>query len=129
MEGIVRDKEMEKEMLKRTVRFGARAVAFSANLPSGSQASKLLECGVSIGLRYRSACNCVSGREWVERMLEVEKYSNQAQYLMELLADSGIVKRKDVDDMIKEAVSFAAISSDAVKQSRMKTYGRNERVN
>jgi hypothetical protein len=129
MEGIARDKEMEKEMLKRTVKFGAKAVAFSANLPSGSQARKLLECGVSIGLRYRSACNCVSGREWAERMLEVEKYSNQAQYLMELMADSGIVKRKDVEDMIKEAGSFAAISSNAVRQSRMKQCNRNERVN
>lgn len=102
------------EQLKlRTKRFALRVIRLFRALPKNEDARiigrQLLRSGTSVGANYRAACRARSRREFVAKMGVVVEEADESVYWLELLAESGIVPARRLEELLEENNQLLAI--------------------
>ena len=105
---------MDKEELKlRTKRFAINIIKLVDELPQKRSinvlSNQLLRCSSSIGANYRSACKGKSTADFINKIIIVEEEADESIYWLELLEESGLNNREDIQKLKKEANELTAI--------------------
>lgn len=79
---------------------------------------QLLRCGTSVGANYRSACRAKSPADFIAKMAIVEEEADEAMYWLDLLADSAVVTRESISQLLSEADQLVAIIVSSIKTAR-----------
>ncbi len=110
------------ELRTRTRAFALRVIRLAESLPDTPTArvirNQMLRCGSSVGANYRAACRAKSKPDFVSKMGTVEEEADETIYWMELLIDTGIVKRNRVADLMSEADQILSIVIASIKTAK-----------
>jgi four helix bundle protein len=110
------------ELKRRTKNFALRTIRLVESLPRSRSADvigqQILRSATSIGANYRAACRARSRADFISNITVVEVEADESQYWLELLADSGILKREQLSSLMKEAKGLTAIFSASGKTAK-----------
>jgi four helix bundle protein len=81
---------------------------------------QLLRSGTSVAANYRAACRARSKAEFVAKIGVVLEEADECVLWIELLADSGVVKKKRLEQLLGEAQQLAAIFTASRETARRK---------
>ena len=120
-------KSLDKvEFKQRTKVFALRVIRLVESLPRTRTANtignQLIRCGTSVGANYRAACRGArSNAEFIAKMGIVEEEADESMFWMELLMETGIVKKELLESLFKEANEIVAMVVSSIKSSRGNT--------
>jgi four helix bundle protein len=117
---------MTKEELKnRTKKFALRIIKLVEALPktkTGDVIGKqLLRCGTSVAANYRAACRAKSTSDFIAKLGIVEEEGDESMFWLEIIIESGLMKKELVEPLLKEADEIVAIvvsSKKTVKNNK-----------
>src|SRR4030043_1763798 len=114
---------MEKKDLKeRTKRFALKVIKIVEMLPRGRIADilgrQLVKAGTSVGANYRAACRAKSTADFISKMGIVEEETDESIYWMELLIETSLVHKDDLNLLLDEANQILAITISSIKTAR-----------
>ena len=117
--------KMDADDLKqRTRTYALRIIRLVEALPQGRTAEvigkQLLRCGTSVGANYRASCRAKSSADFIAKMGIVEEESDESIYWIELLVETGLVKKSRVSDLLDEANQLVAIIVSSIRTARGK---------
>ena len=109
-------------LIKRTKQFALAAIRLVESLPRTRTAEvigrQLLRCSTSVGANYRSACRAKSKADFTAKMCVVLEESDECEYWLELLIESGCAKDGTAPALLAEAHELTAIAAASVKTAR-----------
>ena len=105
---------MNAEDLKaRTKQFGIRVLKLVAALPNSvpgrTVGGQLARSGTSVGSNYRAARRGRSKPEFIAKLGVVEEEADESAFWMELIIESGLLKKQAVEPLLSEANELAKI--------------------
>lgn len=105
---------MNKEDLKlRTKQFALRIIKLVNVLPKNSMGwtigGQLIRCGTSVGANYRATCRSRSKAEFIAKIGIVIEEADESVYWLEIIIESGLMKKELVELLLKEANELTAI--------------------
>lgn len=110
------------ELKRRTKDFALQVIRLVESLPRTRSADvigqQILRSATSIGANYRAACKARSRADFISKITVVEEEADESQYWLELLADSGILKREQLGSLMKEAKELTAIFTASGKTAK-----------
>ena len=114
---------MEKKDLKeRTKQFALKIIKIVEMLPRGRTADilgrQLMSAGTSVGANYRAACRAKSTADFISKMGIVEEEADETVYWMELLIESGLIRKDELIHLLGEADEILAITVSSIKTAR-----------
>ena len=111
-----------KDLKQRTKEFALRIIRLVESLPRGKITDvigrQLLRSGTSVGANYRSACRAKSIADFISKMGTVEEEADESTYWMELLIESGLISKDEVDELLDDADQIVAIIVSSIKTAR-----------
>ena len=111
-------------MKQRTRAFALRVVHLVESLPPSRTADvigkQLLRCGTSVGANYRASCRAKSSADFIAKMGIVEEEADETIYWIELLVESGLLKKSRVAELLDEANQIVAIVVSSIRTARGK---------
>jgi four helix bundle protein len=114
----------KEEMKTRTKRFALAVIRFVQSLPKDRVAdvlgTQLLRAATSVGSNYRAACRAKSTADFIHKLKIVEEESDESQFWMEILVESGLIALEKLDALIREADEILAIIVATLKSVRGK---------
>src|SRR5262249_19730825 len=81
---------------------------------------QLLRSGTSVAANYRAACRARSKAEFVAKIGVVLEEADESALWIELLGDSGVVKKEQLDKLLNEARQLTAIFTASRETARGK---------
>ena len=109
--------EKAQELRDRTKSFALRVVRLFRALPRSGEAQvmgrQLLRSGTSVAANYRAACRSRSRPEFLSRLSVVLEEADESCLWIELLIDSGTLKKEKAELLLKEARQLTAIFTAA----------------
>jgi four helix bundle protein len=103
----------------RTRSFALRVVRLYTSLPKTAEAQilgkQLLRSGTSVGAHYHEATRSRSNAEFISKIEAGMQELEETIYWLNLLIDSGIVKKAQVSELCDEADELMAIFVASVK--------------
>ena len=113
------------EFKQRTKVFALRVIRLVESLPCTRTANtignQLIRSGTSVGANYRAACRARSNAEFIAKMGIVEEEADESMFWMELLIETGTVRKELLESLFKEANEIVAIVVSSIKSSRGNT--------
>jgi four helix bundle protein len=107
------------DLRMRTRSFALRIVRLYISLPKTAEAQilgkQLLRSGTSVGAHYHEATRSRSNAEFISKIEAGLQELEETVYWLNLLIDSGIVKKAQVSDLCDEANELMAILVASVK--------------
>ena len=101
------------DLKKRTKQFALRILKLVAALPNNVQGraigGQLVRAGTSVGANYRAACRGRSRAEFVAKLGVVEEEADESAFWLELIIESGLLKKPLVEPLLDEANELAKI--------------------
>ena len=79
---------------------------------------QLLRCGTSVGANYRASCRAKSTADFIAKMGIVEEEADETIYRIEMLIESGLIKKERVADLLDEANQIVAIVVSSIRTAR-----------
>jgi four helix bundle protein len=117
-----------EEMKARTLEYGLRVIRVVRSLPremvSQEIGRQLLRAGTSVGANYRAACRSRSDKDFLARLGVVEEEADESLYWMELLVQSGLVKREQLSPLMKEGNEILSIVVASLITVKRRTRGK-----
>ncbi|MBI3569792.1 MAG: four helix bundle protein [Gammaproteobacteria bacterium] len=108
----------------RTKKYALDIIRLVQSLPRNQTADilgrQLIRSGTSVAANYRAACRARSRADFINKMGIVEEESDETQFWIELLTESGLVKPEKVSNLIKESNELIAIAVSSIKTARKK---------
>ena len=102
-----------EELKKRTKQFALRMIKLVNALPKNSMGwiigKQLIRCGTSVGANYRAVCRSRSKAEFIAKIGIVIEEADESIYWLEIIIESGLIKRELVEPLLKEADELTAI--------------------
>jgi len=119
------ERNLSQNYLKeRTKRFALNIIKLVEKLPKGRIADvlgrQLLAAGTSVGANYRAACRAKSSPDFISKMGIVEEEADESIYWMELLIDSGLIQKNDINHLLNEANQILAMTVSSIRTARRK---------
>ena len=106
-----------QELRDRTKAFALRVVRLFRSLPRSGEAQvmgkQLLRSGTSVAANYRAACRARSRAEFLSKLGVVLEEADENVLWIELLVESGTVKKEKIDQLHNEARQLTAIFTAA----------------
>ena len=106
----------------RTKLFAISIIRFVRSLPKTEEAfifgKQLLRSGTSVGANYRAARRGKSTADFINKIIIVEEEADECCYWLELLAESNIVDKKQIESLLKEANELTAIFTATGKTAK-----------
>jgi len=94
-------------LLQRTKVFALEIIKLFRTFPKTEEArilgKQLLRCGTSVAANYRAACRSRSDQEFYSKLCIVVEESDETQFWLELIRESGILETEQVNSLIKES--------------------------
>ena len=113
------------DMKKRTKTFALRIIRLVEQLPTSRSSDvigkQLLRCGTSVGANYQASCRARSQADFIAKMGIVEEEADEVGYWIELLIESGLIRKDLVADLLDEANQLVAITVSSIKTARQQT--------
>jgi four helix bundle protein len=113
-----------EELRERTKVFALRVIALFRSLSRSPDAQilgkQLLRSGTSVAANYRAACRARSKAEFVAKIGVVLEEADESALWIELLGDSGLVKKSRLDQLLSEAHQLTAIFTASRETARQK---------
>jgi four helix bundle protein len=110
------------ELKRRTKDFALQIIRLVKSLSRSRSGDvigqQILRSATSTGANYRAACKARSRADFISKITVVEEEADESQYWLELLADSGILKREQVDSLMREAKELTAIFTASGKTAK-----------
>jgi four helix bundle protein len=110
------------DLKERTKQFALRIIRLYGALPKTTVAQvlgkQLLRSGTSVGAHYREAMRARSVAEFISKLEGGIQETEETEYWMELLADSGIVSSRRLAALSQEALELNAILTASVKSAK-----------
>src|SRR5437868_8086603 len=126
---------MKSDALKdRTKKFALRIIKLVGALPKTTSgravANQLVRSGTSIGANYRAVCRARSRAEFIAKIGIVVEEADETVFWLELLAESGLVRRERLEDLKEEANELLAIFSASQLTAKRKRASQivNEKI-
>ena len=114
--------EKHLELRNRTKAFALRIIRMSQALPRTREANvinnQILRSATSMAANYRSAGRSRSKAEFVAKIGVVVEEADETMFWLELLADSGIVRPKKLEQIANEANQLLSIFSASRRTAR-----------
>lgn len=112
-----------KEELKiRTKKFSLLIIRIVEKLPAtkagNAIGSQLIRSGTSVASNYRTACRARSNADFISKITVVEEEADESLFWLELIEESGLLKKEVLQNAIKEADELTAIFTSAGKTAR-----------
>ena len=105
--------ERTQQLLERTKSFALRIIRLFRSLPRTPEVQiigkQLLRSGTSIGANYRSACRARSRAEFAAKIGVVLEEADETVYWLELLIETGSIKKERLEGLVQEARELVAI--------------------
>ncbi len=102
-----------RDLKERTRRFAIRIVRLCRSWPRTTEGkvigSQLLRCGTSVGANYRAVCRARSRAEFAAKLGIVVEEADEVAFWLELLIDTGIISRNQLEELLAEANELVAI--------------------
>jgi four helix bundle protein len=109
----------------RTRSFALRIVRLFTSLPKAAEAQvlgkQLLRSGTSVGAHYHEATRARSNAEFISKLQGGLQELEETIYWLNLLIDSGIIKKEKLSGLCQEADELAAILVASVKTVKRRT--------
>lgn len=120
-------------MKLRTKQFALRILKLVESLPANRSSDvigrQLLRSGTSVGANYRAACRGKSTADFLAKLAIVEEEADESIYWIELLVDSGQIKRSLVENLLTEANEIVSMIVSSIKTVKAKRNPRSEITN
>jgi four helix bundle protein len=104
--------DKHQELKARTKAFALRVIRMSQALPRTREAnvigSQILRSATSLAANYRAAGRSRSKAEFLAKIGVVVEEADETVFWLEMLADSGIVQSKKLENMLDEANQLVA---------------------
>ncbi len=114
--------EKHLELRDRTKRFALRVIKLCDSLPKTDTArtirQQLLRSGTSVAANYRAVGRARSQAEFIAKMGVVVEEADESVFWLELLVESGIVRKNRLDSLITEANELVSIFVASQKTAR-----------
>jgi four helix bundle protein len=115
----------QAELLRaRTKQFAIRIVRLFKSLPKAEEAriigKQALRAGTSVAANYWAACRARSHAEFISKMGVVVEEADETLFWLELLVDTGIVRKVLMEDLLTEANGLLAIFAASHWTARQK---------
>jgi len=111
----------EDELKQRTKQFALRIIKLVNALPNTTAGrtigNQLIRCGTSTGANYRAACRGRSKADFVAKLGIVEEEVDESAFWLEVIIESGLMKKELVESLLKEADEITAIIVASRKSS------------
>jgi four helix bundle protein len=103
-----------QDLQKRTKVFAVRVIKLVRYLqkdPIGKIIAnyQLLRSGTAVAANYRAACRSKSRKDFISKIGTVVEESDETQFWLEILVESGVVETPLVADLLQEAGEITAI--------------------
>jgi four helix bundle protein len=117
------------ELKERTNFFALRVIRMTEALPHNRVADiigrQVLRSGTSVGANYRAACRAKSRADFISKMRTVEEECDETSYWLELLIESGQMKRPKLESLLAEADELLRIVVASAKTARRNSSPRS----
>jgi len=80
----------------------------------------MLRSGTSVGANYRAACRARSQADFISKITIVEEEADETSYWIELLIESGIMKKQLLESLLKESNELTAIFTSSGRTAKSK---------
>jgi len=112
----------EVELGERTKRFAVRVVKMFAGLPKPEECrvigKQVLRSGTSIGANYREARAARSQDEFIAKLGDCHKETDETIYWLELLIEADLITESKLAPMLREANELKAIFITSLKTAK-----------
>jgi four helix bundle protein len=111
-----------KELQARTKEFALRIIKLVDALPRSTAGwvigRQLLRSATLVGANYRAACRAQSHAEFAAKLSIVVEEADESLYWLELLQESGLIKPRQLTELLKQPNELVAISVAARKTAK-----------
>ncbi|MGA2631380.1 MAG: four helix bundle protein [Terriglobia bacterium] len=111
-EGLVLS-DLHQQLRERTKQFAIRVVKMVQRLPKTDEARtmgrQLLRSGTSVAANYRAVGRARSKAEFIAKMGVVVEEADETVFWLELLIDTGIVRKDQTQELLGESNELLAI--------------------
>ena len=111
--------ELAEAFKARTKKFVLDNIIFFKSLPKTEEAKiigrQLLRSSTSVGANYRAACRARSKAEFHSKLSIVVEEADESAFWMEILIESGIVPKHELELLLDEAYQILKITSASRK--------------
>jgi four helix bundle protein len=118
----------DQRLIMRTRSFALRVIRLVQSLAAGRTSDvigkQLLRAATSVGANYHAACRGRSSPEFCAKLGIVEEEADECVYWIELLIDSGLVRRERLTNLLQEANEIVAMVVASIKTARKNHPGR-----
>lgn len=116
---------MNKDELKaRTKQFALDVMRHVECLPKAKTADilgrQLMRSGTSVGANYRAACRAKSTADFIAKLGIVEEEADETLFWLELLIESKLIQKENVESLMKEANEILAITVSSIKTAKLR---------
>jgi len=120
-------------LLQRTKVFALEIIKLFRTFPKTDEArilgKQLLRCGTSVAANYRAACRSRSDQEFYSKLCIVVEESDETQFWLELIRESGILETEQVNSLIKESEELLHIFSASRKTVKNRLANKSQKLN
>ena len=81
-------------------------------------AKQIIRAGTSIGANYRSACRAKSTADMINKMKIVEEESDETEYWLEILVETGLVPQEQIANIYKETDEILSMTVASIRTLR-----------
>ena len=118
----MRLREGDDDLSPRTKQFALRVVKCYAALPKSTEAQilgkQLLRAGTSVGAQIAEAGFAKSSADFVSKIDGALQEMRETRYWLELIADSGLIKRTRLQPLLDESSELTAMMAVMAGKSR-----------
>jgi four helix bundle protein len=101
------------ELKARTKEFALRVIRLVDALPTSVKgraiANQIMRSSTSVAANYRAACRARSRAEFIAKIGVVEEEADETAFWLELIIDSKIRSKTQIEPLLKEAGELVAI--------------------
>ncbi|MDI9876747.1 MULTISPECIES: four helix bundle protein [Bacteroidota] len=112
-----------KELIKqRTKTFAIRVIRLVDSLPQTVSAQviakQIVRSSTAVAANYRASCRARSQAEFIAKLGIVEEEADESLFWLELLVESGIVKKEKLELLMTEANELTSIIVSSIKTAK-----------
>jgi four helix bundle protein len=109
------------ELKARTKEFALRVIRLVDALPNSvkgrATANQIMRSSTSVAANYRAACRARSRAEFIAKLGVVEEEADETAFWLELIIDSKIRSKTQIEPLLKEAGELVAIMAASRKSA------------
>jgi four helix bundle protein len=108
----------------RTKKFAVEIIKFFKKLKYSDEGKiigkQILRSGTSLAANFRAACRARSDAEYFAKICIVVEEADETLFWFELLVESDLFRKSDIDDLIKECTELLSVMAVTKKNLKSK---------